>query len=106
MLDAWNAATERLQRTHEALREEVHRLTNELEVKNRELARKNRLADLGQDGLPRGPRGPQRAGPGDPVPEPVAPPADGRPDALRIMDKVEAGFTSLGATVNDLLSFT
>ena len=48
VLAAWHAATLRLEQTHEALREEVCRLTDELEVKNRELARKNRLADLGQ----------------------------------------------------------
>src|SRR6266576_1831011 len=45
---AWNEATDRLQRTHEALRSEVRRLSDELEAKNLELARKNRLADLGQ----------------------------------------------------------
>src|ERR1700693_1149167 len=45
---AWHGATLRLEEIHEALREEVRRLTNELEIKNRELARKNRLADLGQ----------------------------------------------------------
>ena len=45
ILDAWNAATDRLQRTQEALRAEVRRLSDELELKNRELARKNRLAD-------------------------------------------------------------
>jgi vacuolar-type H+-ATPase subunit I/STV1 len=48
VLAAWQEATTRLEQTHEALREEVRRLTDELEVKNRELARKNRLADLGQ----------------------------------------------------------
>src|SRR5688572_11610423 len=48
VLAAWQNATERLQRTHEVLCSEVRRLTEELEVKNRELARKNRLADLGQ----------------------------------------------------------
>ena len=48
ILHVWNEATDRLQRTHEALRAEVHRLNDELEAKNRELARKNRLADLGQ----------------------------------------------------------
>ncbi len=47
VLQAWHEATERLQRTHEALRGEVRRLSNELEFKNRELARKNRLTDLG-----------------------------------------------------------
>src|SRR5205823_2012750 len=48
ILAAWHNATVRLEQTHEALRGEVRRLTAELEVKNRELARKNRLADLGQ----------------------------------------------------------
>ncbi len=48
VLAAWHSATDRLQQTHEALRREVRRLTDELEIKNRELARKNRLADLGQ----------------------------------------------------------
>ena len=48
VLAAWHGATLRLEQTHEALRTEVCRLTDELEVKNRELARKNRLADLGQ----------------------------------------------------------
>src|SRR6476659_6107913 len=48
ILAAWNEATDRLQKTHESLRGEVRRLSDELESKNRELARKNRLADLGQ----------------------------------------------------------
>ena len=48
VLAAWQDATTRLEQTHVALREEVRRLTDELEAKNRELARKNRLADLGQ----------------------------------------------------------
>ena len=48
VLAAWHTATVRLEQTHEALRGEVRRLTDELEVKNRELARKKRLADLGQ----------------------------------------------------------
>lgn len=48
ILAAWNEATDRLQQTHETLRAEVRRLSDELDAKNRELARKNRLADLGQ----------------------------------------------------------
>src|SRR6187200_2150836 len=48
VLTAWHSATERLQKTHEILCGEVRRLTGELAAKNRELARKNRLADLGQ----------------------------------------------------------
>src|SRR5204862_2842049 len=48
VLNAWHTATLRLERTHETLFAEVAGLNNELEIKNRELARKNRLADLGQ----------------------------------------------------------
>ena len=48
ILAAWHTATLRLEQTHSALRDEVQQLTAELEIKNRELARKNRLADLGQ----------------------------------------------------------
>jgi signal transduction histidine kinase len=48
ILAAWHEATDRLQRTHEALQAEVRRLSDELEAKNKELARRNRLADLGQ----------------------------------------------------------
>ena len=36
ILQAWNEATDRLQHTHEALRAEVSRLSDELEAKNRE----------------------------------------------------------------------
>lgn len=48
VLAAWHEATVRLEKTHEALREEVRRLTEELAAKNRELARKERLALIGQ----------------------------------------------------------
>lgn len=105
VLAAWHGATLRLEQTHEALRAEVHRLTDELEVKNRELARKNRLADLGQ------------------VASHVAHEVRNNlvPVALYLsvlrrrvandvasiaaLDKIESGFTSLDATVNDLLNF-
>jgi signal transduction histidine kinase len=106
VLAAWHTATVRLQRTHETLRKEVRRLTDELEVKNRELARKNRLADLGQMAshiahevrnnlvpvtlymsLLRRRIARDRAG-------------------LAILDKIESGLTALDATVNDLLHFT
>lgn len=104
VLAAWHSATDRLQRTHEALRDEVCRLTNELESKNRELARKDRLADLGQmashiahevrNGL-----------------VPVRLYVSWlrrrlRGEDLEILDKMAAGFTALEATVHDLLNFT
>jgi signal transduction histidine kinase len=88
------------------LREEVRRLTRELETKNRELARRNRLADLGR----------MASHIAHEVRNGLAPVtlylsllrrriADD-PTGLRTMDNIEAAFTALEATVNDLLSFT
>ncbi len=106
LLEAWNVATDRLQATHETLREQVRRLSNELETKNRELARKNRLADLGQlashvahevrNGLM---------------------PLTLYSSLLRrrltddagscdVLEKIETGLTALDSIVNDLLHFT
>jgi signal transduction histidine kinase len=106
VLAAWHGATLRLEQTHEALRSEVRRLTHELEAKNRELARKNRLADLGQmaSHIAHEVRNSL-------VPvtlylsllrRNVAAEAANR----ELVDKIAAGFTELDATVNDLLNFT
>jgi signal transduction histidine kinase len=106
ILAAWNDATDRLQRTHETLREEVRRLSDELEAKNRELARKNRLADLGQ----------MASHVAHEVRNSLVPmklylsllrrrfTTDG--GSLDILDKVLAGFTALESTVGDLLHFS
>lgn len=48
VLAAWDSATHRLQETHHVLCREIQRLTEELEAKNRQLARKDRLAELGR----------------------------------------------------------
>lgn len=105
VLAAWHGATLRLEQTHEALRCEVQRLTDELEIKNRELARKNRLADLGQ----------MASHIAHEVRNNLVPVAlymsvlrrriaqDAQ--AIAVFDKVENGLTSLKATVNDLLNF-
>ncbi len=106
VLAAWHGATVRLEQTHEALRGEVHRLTHELEVKNRELARKSRLADIGQ----------MASHVAHEVRNSLVPVklylsllrrrlADD--SASRdVVEKIAAGFTNLEATVNDLLQFT
>lgn len=106
VLAAWAEATDRLQRTHETLRTEVRRLTDELEAKNRELARRNRLADLGQmaahiahevrNGLV-----PLKLYTGL-LRRRVA--AD--TESLAIVGKISTGLTGLEATVNDLLHFS
>ena len=105
VLAAWHTATVRLEQTHESLRAEVRRLTDELEVKNRELARKNRLADLGQ----------MAAHVAHEVRNSLVPVTlylgllrrrveDA--ESLELLGKMAAGFTALDATVNDLLHFT
>jgi signal transduction histidine kinase len=106
VLAAWHSATLRLQETHETLRGEVCRLTNELEVKNRELARKNRLADLGQ----------MASHIAHEVRNSLVPVSlymgllrrriSGDRGAVDIVDKIQSGFVALDSTVNDLLSFT
>jgi signal transduction histidine kinase len=106
ILQAWNEATDRLQRTHEALRSEVARLSDELEAKNRELARKNRLADLGQ----------MASHVAHEVRNSLVPMklylsllrrrVGGDKGSLEVLDKVTGGFTALEATVGDLLHFS
>ena len=106
VLSAWKDTTLRLEQTHKALREEVKRLTDELEIKNRELARKNRLADLGQ----------MASHVAHEVRNNLVPVtlylsllrrriADD-PGHIDLLDKITTGFTALDATVNDLLHFT
>jgi len=106
ILSAWNDATLRLQQTHEALQAEVARLSDELEEKNRELARHNRLADLGR----------MAAHVAHEVRNSLQPVSlymsllrrrlGADAGSLDILAKVEAGFRALDATVNDLLNFT
>ena len=106
ILAAWNEATLRLQETHEVLQAEVSRLNDELAEKNRELARKNRLADIGH----------MAAHVAHEVRNSLVPVTlyisllkrrlTGDRESGEILTKVEAGFTALDTTVNDLLNFT
>ncbi len=106
VLAAWHTATLRLERTHQTLCGEVARLTKELETKNRELARKNRLADLGQ----------MASHVAHEVRNSLVPVSlylsllrrrlSDDSGSLDVLAKIEAGYTALDATVNDLLNFT
>lgn len=106
VLDAWQAATVSLEQTHRALSDEVKRLTDELEVKNRELARKNRLADLGQ----------MASHVAHEVRNNLVPVAlylsllkrriARDSESLELLGKVETGMASLDSMVHDLLHFT
>ena len=106
VLKAWNEATQRLQETHEVLQAEVGRLSDELAIKNRELARKNRLADLGH----------MASHVAHEVRNSLVPVTlymsllkrrlSDDVESRDILTKVETGFNALDTTVNDLLNFT
>lgn len=106
VLNAWNTATARLQQTHESLREEVRRLTDELEVKNRELARKNRLADLGQMASHVAHEVRNNLVPVTLYLSLLKRRLSEDADTVSIVDKISTACTALDATVNDLLHFT
>ena len=106
VLAAWHTATIRLERTHETLCGEVARLTKELEIKNRELARKNRLADLGQMASHVAHEVRNNLVPVSLYVSLLRRRLSDDSGSLDILAKIEAGFTALEATVSDLLSFT
>jgi signal transduction histidine kinase len=106
VLAAWHTATLRLERTHETLCGEVARLTKELEIKNRELARKNRLADLGQMASHVAHEVRNNLVPVSLYMSLLRRRLSDDSGSVSILAKIEAGFTALDATVNDLLSFT
>jgi signal transduction histidine kinase len=106
VLAAWHTATLRLERTHETLCGEVARLTKELEIKNRELARKNRLADLGQMASHVAHEVRNNLVPVSLYVSLLRRRLSDDSGSLNILSKIEAGFTALEATVSDLLSFT
>ncbi len=106
VLSAWHAATVRLEQTHESLRAEVQRLTKELEIKNRELARKNRLADLGQIASHVAHEVRNNLVPMTLYLSLLRRRISEDSGAVSIVDKVSGACTALDATVNDLLHFT
>ncbi len=106
VLAAWHTATVRLEQTHEALRGEVRRLTDELEVKNRELARKKRLADLGQMASHIAHEVRNNLVPVTLYLSLLRRRVSDDPGSLDVLLKIEAGFAALNVTVNDLLHFT
>jgi signal transduction histidine kinase len=106
VLAAWHTATLRLERTHETLCGEVARLSKELEIKNRELARKNRLADLGQMASHVAHEVRNNLVPVSLYMSLLRRRLSDDSGSLNVLAKIEAGFTALEATVSDLLSFT
>ena len=103
---AWQAATDKLQQTHDSLRQEVRRLTHELEFKNQQLAKKNRLADLGQ----------MAAHVAHEVRNSLVPltlylsllrrHARNNDEQIALLDRIHSGLHDAQKTVKDLLQFT
>ena len=106
VLEAWNTATARLTKTHESLRREVCRLTRELEIKNQELARTNRLADLGRMASHLSHEVRNQLVPVSLYLSLLRRRLAEDAGSLHILAQVNAGFYALESTVNDLLSFT
>jgi signal transduction histidine kinase len=106
LLEEWKIATKRLESTHATLRDEVRRLTDELEIKNRDLARKNRLADLGQMASHIAHEVRNGLMPITLYMSLLRRRVSDDAGCLDIVDKIDSGFTALDTTVNDLLNFT
>ena len=88
------------------LRDEVRQLTAELEVKNRELARKNRLADLGQMASHVAHEVRNNLVPVTLYLGMLRRRVSGDAESLDMLEKVSAGFRAMDVMVNDLLHFT
>jgi signal transduction histidine kinase len=106
VLDAWHHATVNLEQTHEMLRQEVRRLHDELESKNRELARLGHLAELGEAAahVIHDLRG--RAEPVTMYLSMLRQRLSQDSSCSELIEKLSHAVTSLDATVNDLVEFT
>lgn len=106
VLEAWHDATLRLQETHELLQGEVRRLNDELEFKNKQLAIQNRLADLGRMASHVAHEVRNSLVPVTLYMDLLKRRLITDVESMNILTKIEAGFSALDVTVNDLLNFT
>jgi len=105
IISSYNEVTERLKSAHERLSHEVFLLREELAEKNRELARKKRLAALGE----------MAAGVAHEIRNPLggiqlyasllARDLEDRPQARELATRISAGVSTLDGIVGDILAF-
>lgn len=105
IIAAYNDVTEQLKRSHEGLNHEVSKLRYELEDKNRELARRERLAALGE----------MATGVAHEIRNPLASiqlfaslldrDLAALPESQRLVRKISAGVGDLDRIVGDVLDF-
>jgi len=105
IINAYNEVTERLKQSHDQLRNEVVRLHTQLDEKNRELARRERLAALGE----------MAAGVAHEIRNPLGgirlyaslliKDLDDQPEAQRLAQKMSDGVTMLEGIVGGVMEF-
>jgi signal transduction histidine kinase len=105
IIEAYYRATERLERSHRRLTDEVERLRGQLQEKDRELARKERLASLGE----------MAAGVAHEVRNPLGAirlyasvldrDLKSRPESQRLVEKIACAVNTLESLVCDILAF-
>ena len=104
-LAPWDDAATQLERIHRTLRAETQRLTEELELKDRQLTRSSRLAELGQMVSHVANQLQNNLTPASLYLSLLKRRLSDDPGSRDVLAKVEAGFLAVDAAVGDLLHF-